>query len=131
MKRLGYLLLRATSALQSALRERLTGAGGVVLGAAGLAGAAGFDTTQTLTYQAFTFFVALLLVSWLGILFQRHQITGKRDLPRYATVGETLHYDVTVSNPGRRAIADGRLIERLADPRPSYEQWLAARDPEL
>ena len=130
MNRLGYRMLRGWSGLQRFMRERLTPAGAVVLGAAGVAGAAGLDTNQAMTYQAFAFFLALVLLAWVASAFQRAQVHGARELPRYATAGETLAYAVTVVNRGTRPLADALLAERLADPRPGYDEWRGARDPE-
>ncbi|MGH8706669.1 MAG: hypothetical protein ACREVD_01260, partial [Burkholderiales bacterium] len=63
MRRAIYLLLRAFSALDHALRERLTAAGWLALGAAAGAGAAGLDTTQNTSYQAATLLGALLALA--------------------------------------------------------------------
>jgi len=130
LRKLGYRLLRASSGFQRALRERLTPAGGAILAAAGLAGAAGFDTTQTLTYQAFAFFAALLLLALLSSLFLRASVDCARHLPRYATAGEPVRYTMTLRNQGRATLRDALVTERVADPRPSYEEWRRTRDPE-
>jgi uncharacterized protein (DUF58 family) len=125
-----YVSMRALTSFQRMLRERFTVAGWVVLGGAGVAAAAGVDTTQTVTYQAFTFLAALLCIALLTSFFlKRITIEGKRNLPRYATAGEPLSYDVTIVNTSARPIAGAVLAERIADPRPSYEQWLAVKEP--
>src|SRR5262249_46449199 len=71
VKRLNYAALRALSALQHFGSERLTHTGWLVLGAAGTAGALGIDTSRTMSYQAFTFGAALLLVALVAALFFR------------------------------------------------------------
>jgi uncharacterized protein (DUF58 family) len=129
LKRPLYLLLRAFSALDHALRERLTGAGWLALGAAGAAGAAGLDTTQNTSYQAATLLAALLLLAWaVGLAFRAH-IEARRELPRYATAGEPFSYVVSVANRGARALEGASLREALADPRPAYAEWRRAREP--
>lgn len=129
MKRPLYLLLRAFSALDHALRERLTGAGWLALGAAGAAGAAGLDTTQNTSYQAATLLAALLLFAWAAGLFFRARIDAHRELPRFATAGEPFSYVVSIANRGARALEGASLREALADPRPRYEEWRRAREP--
>ena len=88
MRRFIYRALRVASTIDHWLRERLTSAGWLVLGVAGAAAAAGLDTNQTVTYRAFTFLAALLLLSWIASLFFRARVAASRELPRYATTGE-------------------------------------------
>ena len=129
MKRLIYWSLRGFNAVQHAVRERLTPAGWVLLTAAGAGAAAGIDTNQTVTYQAFTLCVGLLLVSFICAMLGRASVQVRRELPRYVTAGESFTYPVTVVNRGRRALADAEMQEHFADPRPGYAEWLATREP--
>ncbi len=129
MRRAIYRALRAVSALDHRLRERLTPAGWLVLGTAGAAAAAGLDTNQTVTYRAFTFLFALLVLAYLASLFFRARLESRRDLPRYATAGEPCTYRVVVTNRGTRALEGATVFERFRDPRPAYEEWRRAREP--
>jgi len=129
VKRLTYLALRAFSALQRFLRERLTGAGWLALGAMATAAGVGIDTTRTMSYQAFAFLAALLALAFLAAPWWRARIVVRRELPRYATAGEPFEYRVTLENRGARALKGATLKERLRDPRPSYADWRAAREP--
>ncbi|MEW6688325.1 MAG: DUF58 domain-containing protein [Pseudomonadota bacterium] len=129
MRRFIYRALRFFSALDHWLRERLTSAGWLALGAAGAAAAAGLDTNQTVTYRAFTFLGALLVLSYAASLFLRARLEARCELPRYATAGEVFSYRVTIANRGARAIAGAMLSERFRDPRPAYEEWRRAREP--
>src|SRR5436190_14665143 len=127
MRRMIHRALRFVSALDHWLRERLTHAGWLALGIAGAAAAAGMDTNQTVTYRAFTFLAALLLLSYATSLFFRASVAATRDLPRYATAGEPCTYRVTVANRGTRVL-DGALVqERFRDPRPGFEEWKRTR----
>jgi len=65
LKRLTYYALRAFSALQRTLRERLTSAGWLALGATASAAGVGIDTTRTMSYQASAFLFALLAIAFL------------------------------------------------------------------
>jgi uncharacterized protein (DUF58 family) len=129
LRRLIYIALRLFSALDHALRERLTAAGWLALGAAAAAGAAGLDTTQNASYQAATLLGALLALAWGASLLFRARIEVSRELPRYATAGEPFSYAVAVENRGARALEGATLRERLADPRPRYDEWRRAREP--
>jgi uncharacterized protein (DUF58 family) len=129
VKRIIYRALRIASTLDHWLRERLTPAGWLVLGAAGAAAAAGLDTNQTVTYRAFTFLAALLALSYAASLFFRARLDASRDLPRYATAGERCVYRIAVVNRGARALAGARVREGFRDPRPGYQEWRNAREP--
>jgi uncharacterized protein (DUF58 family) len=121
--------MRLFSGVQRALRERLTPAGWVVLSAAGISAAAGVDTTQTVTYQAFTFFAVLIVAATAWSSLRKEHVTVIRELPRYATAGEPFAYPVTVRNRHGARLGGAVVLERIADPRPSYDEWRAAREP--
>jgi len=89
VKRLTYAGLRALSALQHFGSERLTHAGWLVLGAAGTAAALGIDTSRTMSYQAFTFGAALLLVALVTALLFRARASIERQLPPRASDSTT------------------------------------------
>ena len=129
MRRVVYRLLRRFSVLDRWLRERLTPAGWLVLGAAGAAAAGGIDLNQTLTAQVFTFLSSLLLLAFLASRAFRARVEISRQLPRYATAGEDFIYRVTVTNRGDAPLVGATLAERFRDPRPGYEEWRAAREP--
>jgi uncharacterized protein (DUF58 family) len=129
LKRLVYLLLRAFSAMDHRLRERLTPAGWLALGAALAAGAVGLDTTQNVSYQAGTLLGALLVLAWAWGLPFRARVRVERELPRYATAGEPFSYTITVANESARALTGSSVVEVLRDPRPRYEEWRRAREP--
>jgi uncharacterized protein (DUF58 family) len=129
VRRFLYRSFRAVSGLQHRLTRRLTPAGQLV--AAGLVAAAviGPNTRLTVAYQAVTFMAGLLLVAALGVLRRPPPLHVERRLPRYATVGEPVTYSVTVLNAGPRARSGLALLEDVADPRPSLEEFTAAREP--
>jgi uncharacterized protein (DUF58 family) len=129
VRRALYSLLRAFSALDHGLRERLTPAGWLALGAAGAAAAAGIDLNQTLTAQAFAFLAALLVLALAASLFFRARLELRRELPRYVTAGERCAYLVTVVNRGSTPLRGATLAERFRDPRPTYAEWRRAREP--
>jgi len=129
VKRLVFSALRLVGALDHWLRERLTLAGWLVVGAGGGAAAAGLDTNLTVTYRAFTFLAALILLSWIASLWFRARIDARREMPRYATAGEPFSYRLTVANLGARALSGALVNERFGDPRPSFDEWRHAIEP--
>ncbi|MGQ0655738.1 MAG: DUF58 domain-containing protein [Betaproteobacteria bacterium] len=129
MKRLVFLGLVALSSVQHFFRERLTLAGWLVFAAAATAAALGIDTSRTMTYQLFAFLAAALGISFLWAAFFRARVCARRELPRYASVGQALEYAAVVENLGRTQLRGLSLAERLRDPRPRYAEWRAAREP--
>ena len=116
MRRSIFAALRMVGALDHRLRERLTLAGWLVLGAAGAAAAAGLNTNLTVTHRAFAFLAALLALSWFVSLFFRARIEVRREMPRYATAGEPFSYRISVVNRGARALRGTAITERFCDP---------------
>jgi uncharacterized protein (DUF58 family) len=129
VRRLIYVALRVVGALDHRLRERLTLAGWLVLGAGAAAAAAGLDTNLTVTYRAFAFLAALLALSWAASAFFRTRIEASREMPRYATAGEPFSYRLSVTNRGARSLAGVLVAERFRDPRPAFGEWRRAREP--
>lgn len=93
-----------------------------------LAAALGADTNQTTAYQAFTFLLALVIVSMAWVTcraFRRNHFSARRQLPRFATAGAPVAYRVTVNNHTARSQRNVSLLENLADPRPSWKEFSA------
>lgn len=129
MKRVWYRLFRGTSTLQYRLGRRFTRSGKLVLGALGAAAVIGFDTNRTVGYQAFTFLLALLLLALPWRFGFRPRLTVRRVLPRFVTAGEPATYRVILRNEAGQLERGLVLLENLADPRPSFEEFVRAREP--
>jgi uncharacterized protein (DUF58 family) len=82
----------------------------------------GVDTRQSTTYQLFVFLLVLLIFSLFASVFNRLRVSMTRQLPRYGTVGEPLHYSVTLTNLSPRIYDRLSLIEPLAETVPSVAQ---------
>ena len=130
MRRFWYRNFRSVSGLQYRLARRLTPAGQLV--AAGLVAAAivGPNTRITVSYQAFTFLLALLLVGVAFSLWPPARLEVRRRLPRFATAGEPLAYPVHVRNPGDAVTRELTLLEELGDPRPTFEEFRDTPSPD-
>src|SRR4030095_12815628 len=129
MKRLLYRWFSAFSAFQYRLDRRCTRAGSLALGVLGAAIVIGLDTNRTGGYQVFTLVLALVILSAASSLVFRGRFTARRILPRFASVGVPVTYRVAITNQTDRRQDGLVLIEELIDPRPSFEEFVTARDP--
>jgi uncharacterized protein (DUF58 family) len=130
VRRIAYRQFRRFTALQHHARRRLTPAGQLVAGALVGAVIVGPNTRLTVAYQAFAFLAALLLLAWLVARRPVPRLGVRRTLPRVATVGEPLTYRLAVVNPGRAAEPGVVVLEDLADPRPSFEEFDSTPEPD-
>lgn len=129
MDRARYLALRALHSTQRWLRARWTPAGRLALAALASSAVLGLDTRESASYQLFTFLLPVLLFSFAASLGRGPRPAVSRALPRFGTAGEPLPYRVLVKNTGRASLRGLEAQERLADPAPSYAEFLAARVP--
>lgn len=118
-----YRTFRALSSTDYWVRRRFSRGGRLLLGALGAAAVLGLDTNQTVAYQAFTFLLALLLLATGWSPFFRTRLAARRILPRFGTAGQPLGYRVVVHNETRRPQSGLTLLEDLADPRASLEEF--------
>jgi uncharacterized protein (DUF58 family) len=111
------------------LRRRLTAAGRLVL--AGLAAAAiiGPNTRLTVAYQGFTFLIALLAIATVLSIRLPPRLSVRRRLPRFGTAGEPLAYTVALTNATDRVQSGLVLLEDVADPRPTFEEFVSQPEP--
>jgi uncharacterized protein (DUF58 family) len=129
MKRLLYRWFSSFSAFQYRFDRRFTRAGSLVLGVVGAAIVIGLDTNRTVGYQVFTLVLAFVVLSAACSAVFRGRFTARRILPRFASAGVPVSYRLAIKNlSGRRQ--DGLvLLEELTDPRPSFEEFVTAREP--
>src|SRR5712672_20851 len=89
-----YRVYRIVSGLRYWGVRRFTPMGLALAGAVGTAALLGFDTDNTVAYQAFALMLVLLLVAFSFSPFFRARFSAQRILPRFGTVGELLNYSV-------------------------------------
>src|SRR5207237_110279 len=89
----------------------------------------GLDTNGTVGYQVFTLVLALVLLSAASSLVFRGRFTARRILPRFASVGVPVTYRMAITNHTRRRQDGLVLLEELTDPRPTFEEFVTAREP--
>jgi uncharacterized protein (DUF58 family) len=129
VKRLLYRWFRSFSGFQYRLDRRCTRAGSLALGVLGAAIVIGLDTNRTVGYQVFTLGLALVILSAASSLVFRGRFAARRILPRFASVGVPVTYRVAIANQTSRRQDGLVLIEELSDPRPSFEEFMTAREP--
>jgi uncharacterized protein (DUF58 family) len=122
-----YRLYRLFSRLHRWAQRRYTPAGQVVWLVCLISASVGIDTENTVTYQAFALLLGLLLVGTCGSLFFRTHFAAIRLAPRLGTVGQPLQYRVRLRNLTSKPQPGLSLLEDLADPRPSFKDWLAVQ----
>jgi uncharacterized protein (DUF58 family) len=123
--KLFYRIYRPVSSLWYWAQRRFTLPGLCVAGGVIVAGGAGTDIENTVTYQIFALLLAFLILSFAHSRFFNAKFSAIRFLPRFGTAGQPLHYRVLVKNLTARPQKGLTLLEDLEDPRPPFEEWLA------
>ncbi|MEK7674877.1 MAG: DUF58 domain-containing protein [Verrucomicrobiota bacterium] len=125
IRRLVYRGYRLVAAVAYRVSRRFTKAGLSVLAGLAVTAGLGFDTEQTMSYQVFSLLLALLLVAIVFTFFFRVRMAASRILPRFGTAGCPLRYRVVLKNNTAKAQSGLVLLENLADPRPTCEDFIA------
>jgi Protein of unknown function DUF58 len=123
MDRSTYRFLRFAYALRQWLTRRFTPLGLGVLVCLGISAIIGMDTNQSLSYQVFTFLLALLSVSISASLFIRYRFSASRILPRFGTVGTPLKYRVALQNKTQKPQKGLKLMESFTGNFPSLQDF--------
>lgn len=124
MKRLVYQAYRFNSSALYWARRRLTPAGWIVAITIILTAGMATDAEQSVGYQAFTLLVCMALVAMVFAPFFRFRFRAERLLPRFGTAGQPLQYTITVKNLTRRIQPGLTVHDDLADPRPTFDDFL-------
>jgi hypothetical protein len=83
------------------------------------------DTDNNVTYQALPLLLFLLVVAVCWSRWFRARFAVTRLLPRFGTAGCRLNYRIMVKNLSSKTHSGLTLLENLADPRPSFEDFVA------
>jgi len=127
LRKVSYRVQRLLSGLRYRTQRRFTSMGLAALGGFGFTGLLCADVDQTLGYQILPLIGSLFLVSALGAWPFRLRFLLTRTLPRFATAGIPVRYRVRIRNDSGKSQAGLTLLENLADPRPSFEDYLVAQ----
>jgi len=97
----------------------------VVTGLACVTSFGALDTETLSAYQAFPLLLLLLSSAIVFSWFFRLKFSGVRLLPRFGTTGQPFVYRVRIRNLTSKTQRGLTLLENPADPRPTFEDWLA------
>src|ERR1017187_6570398 len=120
-----YRLYRFSSGRWYWAKRRFTRAGLAVLGGLILAALLAPDTDHNVIYQALPLLLCLLAVSVSWFWSFKARFAATRLLPRFGTVGDPLNYRILVKNLSSKTYDGLTLLDNLADPRPSFEDFVA------
>ncbi len=123
--RVFYRLYRLVSGRWYWAQRRFTRPGLAVLGALVLVALLAPDTDNNVIYQALPLLLCLLVVAVCWSWSFKARFAATRLLPRFGTAGCPLHYRIVVKNLSSKTHSGLTLLENLADPRPSLEDWVA------
>jgi uncharacterized protein (DUF58 family) len=123
--RVFYRFYRLASGRWYWARRRFTRAGLAVLGALIFAALLAPDTDNNVIYQALPLLLCLLVVAVCWSRWFKAPFAATRLLPKFGTVGCPLHYRIIVKNLSSKTHRGLTLLENLADPRPSFEEFMA------
>ena len=120
-----YWSYRNSSGLWHWASRRFTPAGLCVAAGWLVAGALAVDIAHNVTSQSFALLLAFLIFAVASSFFFRGKFSATRSLPRFGTAGQPLHYHAQVRNLTARPQVGLTLLDDLADPRPTFDEWLA------
>jgi len=120
-----YRFYRIMSWLIYWSQRRLTFAGWMVLTGFFVAAFGALDMESLSVYQGAVLLFLMLLVGFIFTIFFRLPFSAVRLLPRFATTGQVFTYRVRIKNLAGKTQKDLTLLENPADPRPTFEEWLA------
>ena len=125
-----YTSYRLFDGISSWRKQRFTPAGLLVLALLAISAGLGMNPWRSTVYQVFALAVPLLAVALLFSLFFRVRISVKRRLPKFALAGDPLTYSLWVHNHSAKQQKGLLLNEQFGDPRPSFDEFIRAREPE-
>ena len=122
-----YRLYRLYSGLRYRAQRRFTRPGLAMLGALVAVSLTGLDPDLSASYQAFTVLLCFVLVAVCFAGSFPARFSAVRLLPTFGTAGSPFSYRVVVRNLTAETQSGLSLLENLADPRPSFQDWRAVR----
>jgi len=125
MSRLAFRFYRAFSSLRYWSRRRLTPGGWILFVGLILTGGMATDTDQSMGYQMFALLLCFAVAAVAVAPLFRARFAAERLLPKFGSVGQPLRYRVTVRNQTAKTQTGLQVLDGLADPRPTYDEFLA------
>lgn len=122
-----YRLFPLAGRTSSWVEQRFSGPGRLVLGLLVAGALFGIDIRQTLGYQVAAIMAALLVTAIVVSLRWRPSLEVVRLLPAQVTDAAAAEYWIEITNHGRRPERDLILVDRVPQPRITYERFQAER----
>lgn len=129
MYRLFYRGYRAFSSMRYWSRRRLTAGGWIVLVGLFLTGGMATDAEQSMGYQIFALLLCFSVAAVAVAPFFRMKFSAERSLPKFGSARHPLRYRIQIRNRTGKAQSGLQVLDGLADPRPSYSDFLALTRP--
>jgi hypothetical protein len=126
VNRLAYRFYRRISGLSHWASRRLTPAGWLVALGILFTGGMATDAEQSVGYQAFAVFACFTFAAIATAPFFRVRYEAERNLPRFGTAGQPLHYQITISNRSAATQKGLFVFDDLADPRAAFDEFKRA-----
>ena len=130
MRSFFYTSYRLFDGISTWRKKHFTPAGLLVLTLTAASAGLGINTRQSTIYQVFALTFPLLLLALLFSLFFRTRLSVTRKLPKFALAGEPLRYFAVIRNQTDKPQKGLIIHEQFGDPRPAYDDFLRAREPE-
>ena len=111
-------------------QRRFTRPGLAVLAGVFVVGLVGVDPDLSVSYQAFSVLMCLVLVAFCCTGAFPARFAVARRLPAFGTAGSPFSYRVIVRNLTGQTQDGLTLLENLADSRPAFQEWWAFRTAE-
>jgi len=128
-KRYLYRNYRSAGGFGERIARRMTPAGRLTLVALVVVASLGSDTNASLAYQTFAFLGCVILISLVCLIWSGRRVEVYREMPRFGSAGEQMPYSIIVRNRSRRFLRSLTLFEDVADPRPTFEQFVKIPEP--
>ncbi|CAK8720855.1 DUF58 domain-containing protein [Candidatus Electrothrix gigas] len=125
-----YTSYRIFDGISSWRKQRFTAAGLLLLAIFAISAGIGLSPRSSTIYQIFSLALPFLLVSFLFSFFFRVNISVARKLPKFAQANEPLTYSLQLRNQTARQQKGLFINEQFGDPRPTFEEFSRAREPE-
>lgn len=94
-----------------------------------LATCLGIGHDRSSVYQLFSISLGMILAALPWAMSRRATLEARRELPRFATAGSPLRYQVSVWHQGKGRLQRAWLSEIPPDPRPGLAAFMTLREP--
>lgn len=111
------------------VRRRFTPTGRFLLGVLIFSGALGLDTRINMVHQVFALCLAAVLLSMLWSSWFPGRFEMRRLLPRYATMGEEVRYQIELQNLSSQGEKNLFLIDQLVLTYPTVDEFFHSQEP--